>query len=256
MEQLVQGLSPEERGRLLAHILQDQLAPASGGLSFAIQRRAPKIGGAPKAVRGFKVRLDLLEAKPPIWRRLMLPGDIELPALSDVILAAMGWAGGHLHEFSTGQGYHADRFLNSWDEQEGEPGTPERGVRLDQLVSKVGDTLFYTYDFGDDWSHRVKVEAVLPEAPGRPTVIAGRRACPPEDVGGIYGYDEAARWVESGYSPSLLPDGFEDAEHGHDWLGDWDPADFEVAEADDAVSAVWRRLGTAGVVRPTLPFGA
>jgi hypothetical protein len=132
-----------------------------------------------------------------------------LPELHQVIQAAMGWTDTHLQEFSVGTGHNAPTFMNDFDKSEGAPGLGEQGVRLDQVMREVGDKLTYVYDFGDYWRHRIKLEKVLSESPVAPTVTGGRRACPPEDIGGIWGYQEAVKLVEGGCRRTDLPPVFE-----------------------------------------------
>jgi hypothetical protein len=59
-------------------------------------------------------------------------------------------------------------------------------------MKKERDSLRYDYDFGDGWEHKVELEKVIPFDPNitLPKCIKGRRACPPEDVGGTWGYEE------------------------------------------------------------------
>ena len=83
----------------------------------------------------------------------------------------------------------------------------------------------------------LRVEEVFDEPPATARCVGGRMACPPEDCGGIGGYDELAVWVRSGYDDSLLPEGFEDAAHAHGWLPlDWHPDHFDVDEVNVALS--------------------
>jgi hypothetical protein len=184
------------------------------------------------------VRLDLHGAKPPVWRRLELPGDLTLPRVHDVIQAAMGWTNSHLHRFRTGHDHRSPYFVTHFDIEEGEDGTLEDDVRLDQLVAEKGDELWYEYDFGDGWDHKLVVEEVLEESPPTVRCTGGRMACPPEDCGGIGGYEEMAAWVRSGFDEAQLPQGFEDAEHGHGWLPvDWHPDHFDVEETNAALAS-------------------
>jgi hypothetical protein len=78
----------------------------------------------------------------------------------------------------------------------------------------------------------IKVEKVLPQPPSEVQLLTGKRACPPEDVGGIGGYAAVAEWVDSGYDDTFLPEQFDDADHARDWLPvDWHPAVFDVETA-------------------------
>jgi hypothetical protein len=150
----------------------------------------------------------------------------------------MGWYNSHLHQFSTGpRGSQFRAFPTDFDlEKEGGTGTAERDVRLDQLLAKQGDWLRYDYDFGDGWTHKLKVEAVLDEAPSSPTCTAGKRACPPEDCGGVWGYGELADWVRSDYDDTKRPEVFETKEDALSWLPeDWHPDVFDVAEANQNI---------------------
>ncbi|HEU4675898.1 MAG TPA: plasmid pRiA4b ORF-3 family protein [Motilibacteraceae bacterium] len=142
-----------------------------------------------------RVRVDLAEAKPPIWRRLELSSSLYLDELHEVLQEAFDWDDSHLHRFAVGSTFdpRTEAYLCPFDEDEGEPGVPTREVRLDELLVEPGDRLDYVYDFGDGWEHVIKLEAVLDRAADDPWVrcTGGRRAAPPEDCGGMWGYDEA-----------------------------------------------------------------
>jgi hypothetical protein len=139
----------------------------------------------------FVVRLDLDNARPPIWRRLRLGSDLPLSQVHDVIQAAMGWSDMHLHHFQMGldaKDLRVVPFLTPFDVEDGETdGMLESEVRLDQVIAKPGHRLFYEYDFGDSWHHTIKLEKVEPWADGDPvaTCVAGRRACPRRTSGGF-----------------------------------------------------------------------
>jgi hypothetical protein len=108
--------------------------------------------------------------------------------------------------------------------EEGEEGVAEHEVRLDEVLADVGDTLFYVYDFGDDWQHTMRLEAVLPRDEPAPRAIctAGRRPGPPEDCGGVPGYElftaatdpsrpdhaDARAEIARIYGPEVEPEGF------------------------------------------------
>ncbi len=232
-EQLAAGLSVEEGRALVDALLSGQVS----SIFEKLQPAGPELRPAPSEVRGFRVRLDLHGASPPVWRRLELPGDLTLPRLHDVIQVAMGWTDSHLHRFRMGRDHRSPYFVTAFDLEEGDDGTLEDDVRLDQLVAAKGDELWYDYDFGDGWDHRLQVEEVLDAPPAQARCTAGRMACPPEDCGGLGGYQEMAVWVRSGYDDEQLPQGFEDAAHGHSWLSpDWHPDHLDLAEVNDALA--------------------
>lgn len=231
--QLLAGTTPEEARGLLNALLSGRVS----GIFEKLPSVEPALRSVPTEACGFRVRLDLRGATPPVWRRLELPGDLTLPRLHDVIQAAMGWTDSHLHRFRTGSDHRSPQFVTAFDLDEGEDGVPEDDVRLDQLVAVAGDALWYEYDFGDGWDHVLTVEEILDDPPARARCTGGRMACPPEDCGGIGGYGGLARWVRSGYDDDLLPDSFEGSAHAHDWLPiDWHPDHFELDEVNGALS--------------------
>lgn len=120
-----------------------------------------------------KVTLDY--TKPPVWRRIVVPDNFTLQLLHRTIQVAMGWGNDHLHGFSdrkVGRFYKETTIISK--------------VFKAQLKKKVT----YEYDFGDSWRHTILLEKVNPYNPSKsyPQCIGGRRACPPEDCGGVPGY--------------------------------------------------------------------
>jgi hypothetical protein len=234
VKQLMAGATPQENRALLDALMSGQVSSIFEKLK---RDQAPTLLPIPTEVRGFRVRLDLHGAKPPVWRRLELPGDLTLPRLHDVIQAAMGWYDSHLHRFRAGNDHRSPYFVTHFDLDEGDDGTLEDDVRLDQLLAQKGDELWYEYDFGDGWDHKLVVEEVLEEPPSTSRCTGGRMACPPEDCGGLGGYEELAAWVRSGHDNAQLPSVFNDAAHAHDWLPvDWHPDHFDVEEANAALA--------------------
>jgi hypothetical protein len=126
--------------------------------------------------------------KPAIWRQLLVSGSIKLPKLRRVLQEAMGWEGGHLHEFVFGDTSYGQPDP---DFPSDPPMLNEARVTLTAALGALR-SFTYIYDYGDDWRHRVKVEKVLPPDSElrSPLCLAGRNACPPEDVGGTPGYIE------------------------------------------------------------------
>jgi hypothetical protein len=118
-------------------------------------------------------------SKPPVWRRLIVPADLRLDRLHDVIQTSMGWTDTHLHVFSTAAGEYGIpdpelAFRN------------ERNARLEQFLHQPGDRIQYSYDFGDGWEHDIVLEKRLDPGPDAqtPACLAAKGACPPEDCGG------------------------------------------------------------------------
>lgn len=164
----------------------------------------------------FRLKVALRGSRPPIWRRFEVPGDVTLYQLHRALQVVMGWTDSHLHQFCRGKTYYGQS-----DPEFGVPRQNERKVRLRDVLRKPGDRMVYEYDFGDGWEHDVRLESIAPPTPGvdYPRVVAGRGACPPEDVGGIWGYYEflnAVRdpghpdhrdmleWCGGGYDPDAL----------------------------------------------------
>lgn len=136
----------------------------------------------------YQLKIALVEIRPQIMRRVQVPADIDLGDLHEVFQAALGWTDSHLHSFTI-----ADRnFTRSYEEGDLEElGMEEEcGVRLCDLVTEPKEQFSYSYDFGDDWQHVVVMEKVLAADPDThyPVCLAGKRSCPPEDCGGIWGY--------------------------------------------------------------------
>jgi yecA family protein len=136
----------------------------------------------------YQLKVELQGAKPPIWRRILVPGNITLEKLHNVIQICMGWNDLHLHQFLIDRTcYSLPDDNDLW--QTSRPKN-EAKYTLQDLRDKIQPRFQYIYDFGDDWIHQITVEKVLPLKDGDPcpVLITGRRTCPPEDVGGIYGY--------------------------------------------------------------------
>lgn len=222
-------------------VLLQKLIANAGRDMFAgmFDEPTPEVREVPERTRGFRVRIDLMHAKPPIWRRLDLSGDLMLDELHDMLQVVMGWMGGHLHKFGVGVDRRARAcFITDFDLSEGDEGVSEGDVRLDQVVSAKGDRLFYDYDFGDGWEHVLVIEEVLDDPPPAPVCLKGKMACPPEDCGGLGGYEELADWVRGGYDPQATPMELDAAEM-REWLPPgWHPDRFSVDEVNDALAAL------------------
>jgi hypothetical protein len=183
-----------------------------------------------------RLKITLDRVKPPIWRRIEVLADATLEELHLAIQAAMGWGNCHLYEFRTHLGH-----WSSADPGLGVPDAlPAETTTVAQLRRRGGARKFeYVYDFGDNWEHTVQVEAVIAGEPeGRyPRLLKARGACPPEDVGGVWGYAEFCQAIA-------------DPKHEqHEEMREWHGPGFDPSKVDEA--AIRRRLEE--LARPCRP---
>lgn len=163
----------------------------------------------------YQIKVTLKHIRPPVWRRIQIPADIKLGKLHDIIQVVMGWTDSHMHTFRKGTeifGVPSDELPDMFKN--------ERIVRLDGIAQE-GDKLIYEYDFGDGWEHELKIEKVLPAEKDKkyPLCLSGKRACPPEDCGGPWGYEhllevlrnpkhkeheEMAEWIGENFEPETF----------------------------------------------------
>jgi hypothetical protein len=174
-----------------------------------------------------QVRITLRDVDdPPVWRQVLIPASYPLSRVHRVIQAAMGWKNCHMHAFQIGKTTYGS-------DPDGELGhADETKARLAD-VARVRTRISYEYDFGDGWEHELVVEALAVAEAGKvyPACIAGEGACPPEDSGGAYGFEELKEVLAG--PPSTERDEM------REWAGDdYDPARFDLAAANAAVAAV------------------
>lgn len=136
--------------------------------------------------------VTLSRYEPEIWRRLIVPWTWHLGQLHLVIQAAFNWWNSHLHEFRIGGLAYGDPTNNEWNDETSVRTFDETEVRLLDFAREPGASFRYVYDFGDHWEHVITVEKILSldVASRSATCIDGARARPPEDVGGIGGYEQ------------------------------------------------------------------
>lgn len=132
-----------------------------------------------------QLRITLRDVSPPVWRRVQVPAGVSMRKLHEILNAAMGWDGTHLHSFEVGP-----RRLGRSEIDRGQWEDDRRYSLGD--VAEVAREFDYEYDFGDGWSHEVKVEGIFPADPAEqyPVCVAGENACPPEDCGGPPGFED------------------------------------------------------------------
>jgi hypothetical protein len=175
----------------------------------------------------YQLKITLTEVHPPVWRRVLVPGAYTLDRLHRVIQYAMGWQDYHLHSFDI------DGVQYGEPDPDGELALrDEIDTRLDAVATK-GTRFTYTYDFGDWWEHDIAIEDVFPaEVEERyPVCVDGERACPPEDVGGAYGYAD----LLAAFADRSHPD--------HRRMREWLGRDFDAeAFTPEAATTLLRRM--------------
>ena len=194
-----------------------------------------------KPTQIYQIKVTLDDTHPPIWRRILVPGNTTLLKLHDVLQIVMGWEDYHLHMFTIEGLIYGDPA----DEEYGDLGTlDEANYKLGQVIHREGQRFSYEYDFGDSWDHTLLVEKILPPAEGArsPLCLKGKRACPPEDVGGVWGYEN---FLEAIRDPI-----HEEHEDYLAWVGGkFDPEAFDLKE-------IYTRLRGMGRGRSTEALNA
>jgi hypothetical protein len=167
----------------------------------------------------YRLRIELKQVVPLVWRRIVVPQNVTLQKLHPILLWAMGWQGGHLHEFEIAHLHYGMPPDDDWPDNP--PVLDESRFKLSGFVETGLRRFKYIYDFGDHWEHAVVIEGVQPSDPGSQPVacLAGENACPPEDVGGAPGYAEfleaiqdpthddhasLLRWVGGAFDPTAF----------------------------------------------------
>ncbi|VAW84354.1 hypothetical protein MNBD_GAMMA16-1922 [hydrothermal vent metagenome] len=178
----------------------------------------------------YQIKIILEGSKPPIWRRLLVHSSIKLNLFHEAIQYSMGWLNCHLHQFEK------DGILYGLADDElgadfGPELEDENEYRLSDLLNSEKDSLIYEYDFGDGWRHKVTLEKILPfdTSAGVVTCIKGKRSCPPENCGGIWGYENLLEIISD---PAH-------SEHEEiiEWLGsDFEPEYFSLSETNNMLS--------------------
>lgn len=166
-------------------------------------------------IASLKITLD--EVKPPVLRRIEVPLTIRLDRLHLALQAAMGWTNSHLYEIRA-----RDVSWGESDASWGDGPLDARKARLVDVLEDIGVKTFkYLYDFGDGWEHTIKIERIAEAVPdlAYPRLTEAKGRCPPEDVGGPWGYAdclealtdpeherhaELTEWIGSPFDPNVV----------------------------------------------------
>jgi len=181
-----------------------------------------------RVVRFHRLHIALAEIEPLIWRRVDVPSHVNLEELHRIIQAAMGWLDYHLHSFEIGERRY--QLPNDENIDLDDPPLDERDITLRELPK--GTRFRYEYDFGDCWIHEILVEETHESDYDQALCSDGARACPPEDCGGVGGYQDLLQIISdpqhSEYEETLT------------WLGGFDPDAFRLQTVNSALVALYR----------------
>jgi len=174
----------------------------------------------------YQLKITLKNIRPPIWRRVQVLSSTTLQKLHLIVQEVMGWDNYHMHQFSiVGIDYGEPQPEYDFNVHS------EKTVKLSQVVNGEKFKFSYTYDFGDDWEHEILVEKELPYSPDTkyPICITGKRACPPEDCGGPWGYADLLSIIADPSHPQY--------EEMTEWLGErmcksFNPNAFDIDEVN------------------------
>jgi hypothetical protein len=169
----------------------------------------------PAGAKVYQMKITLLGSHIPIWRRFLVKDAVTLDDLHDIVQIVMGWEFSHLYQF-----YRGRQELPS-------------EARLSQVAPRARAKIYYIYDMGDYWEHEILVEKTLPDHPGlrHPEVLAAEGACPPEDCGGVWGYEELLAAVGDPEHP--------DHEDMIEWLGEgFDPQAYDLESVNKLLKQV------------------
>ena len=164
----------------------------------------------------------MVGSKPKIWRQIIVNPDTLLVDLHNIIQTTMGWSNSHLHEFKNGQEGYAPK------EMEVEYTSDSRKIKLNKILKNEKQTIEYEYDFGDGWRHQILLEKIFndDEKNQVPRCIGGKRNCPPEDCGGIWGYADLLEIISN---PK-----HEQHEEMTEWIGgEFDPEYFDMTDVNE-----------------------
>lgn len=183
-----------------------------------------------KQIIELKIELEGIEAK--IWRTFQVESDIKFSQLHKIIQKVMGWEDYHMYDFNVGKINIIDSRGSSLGDFSGFGRSKEikaSKAKLSDFLEKKSQKFSYTYDMGDSWEHKLTVKKIFEtedDDNNYPVVLDGARSCPPEDCGGVWGYQEILELLKNPEHPDY-------EERITDWLGeDFDPESFNMNEVN------------------------
>ncbi len=197
----------------------------------------PKAKTTKKGKQKYALTLDVaLKGSPrKVYRQLVVPSDLTLNHLGEILVNAVGWDGYHLNQFIDGKAYYTipqDDGLDTPDDKDA------RSCTIGDLLRRVKSKIKWEYDFGDSWIHEITLvekQAVGEQEPIKIQLLKGTGACPPEDCGGVYGYRHLLNVLKDSDD--------EEYEDMVAWLGgSFDPRNFNLSAAKARVEGYARRI--------------
>lgn len=182
----------------------------------------------------FKVQLNDIK-NPPVWRRIKMPANFTFYDFHETIQTAFDWSGYHLFQFSPG-GFETSPVItepHEYDDDENSRQLDANAVLLSEIFVKEKQHFSYIYDFGDSWEHKITLEKIIEEPSYFPECTDGKGKCPPEDCGGVRGFENFKKIMADKKHPEYK----ETAK----WVGlkkneTWDPAEFDLVETSKILS--------------------
>jgi len=219
----VEASLPQEKSRTRQNVLRRISAMITETLH---EKKANDVSAVSQA---YQFTITLLDIEPPIWRQILIK-DCSLSRLHSHIQTAMGWTNSHLYQFDIDGEIYQDTPPMMGDFGDFRTRNPN-STKISQIIPDVEQpfAFLYEYDLGDSWAHEILFERYLPvdKKQRYPACIAGARACPPEDVGGVWGYMD---FLEAQSDPQ-----HEMHEEMMEWAGPFDAEAFDKQQTSRAM---------------------
>jgi len=178
----------------------------------------------------YQIKATLVGIKPPIWRRLLVSSTMVLDEFHEALQIVMGWTNSHLHQFIAN-----GEYFGMPDPEFEFDCKDESKVKLNKLFCAEHDAILYEYDFGDGWEHKIVLEKIHPFEKDVPLPVCkkGKRSCPPEDCGGIWGYQDFLDIIQDSSHAEY--------EETMEWIGgEFDPESFDIEKVNSILAEYCR----------------
>ncbi|PFA67309.1 hypothetical protein CN378_10705 [Bacillus sp. AFS015802] len=220
--EVYRALPPQDQKRLQSALIEQFHEPVltqilPNGTDPMVEREVIQ----PVKKKTFQVKISLKGAKPPIWRRVLIPNTLSLHQFHHVIQATMGWTHSHLYSFDTGHGEF--EFPHEEYEFDANRTYDSSKAILGNVLDEENDKISYTYDFGDNWQHQILLEKISEDQKlNFPVCLKGKRNCPIEDSGGIHHYQHVLEVLLNPYEKD------EEVMFFRERFADHDPEEFDL----------------------------